>query len=77
MIVIPAGKFMMGSPENEPDRNASEGPQHEVTISKPFAVSKFEVTFVHGNVWEWVEDSWPPFPCPIRHGFRVARTIAP
>ena len=45
MIVIPAGKFIMGSPENEPDRDASEGPQHEVTIAKPFAVSKFEVTF--------------------------------
>jgi formylglycine-generating enzyme required for sulfatase activity len=45
MIVIPAGKFIMGSPENEPDRNASEGPQHEVTVAKPFAVSKLEVTF--------------------------------
>src|SRR5262245_50836718 len=45
MIVIPAGKFLMGSPENEPDHNASEGPQHEVTIAKLFAVSKFEVTF--------------------------------
>jgi formylglycine-generating enzyme required for sulfatase activity len=45
MIVIPAGKFIMGSPENESDRNASEGPRHEVTVAKPFAVSKFEVTF--------------------------------
>ena len=45
MIVIPAGKFIMGSPENELDRNASEGPPHEVTIAKPFALSKFEVTF--------------------------------
>jgi formylglycine-generating enzyme required for sulfatase activity len=45
MIVIPAGKFIMGSPENESDRSASEGPQHEVTVAKPFAVSKFEVTF--------------------------------
>jgi formylglycine-generating enzyme required for sulfatase activity len=45
MIVIPAGKFTMGSPENEPDREASEGPQHEVTVAQPFAVSKFEVTF--------------------------------
>jgi formylglycine-generating enzyme required for sulfatase activity len=45
MIVIPAGKFIMGSPENEPDREAGEGPRHEVTVSKPFAVSKFEVTF--------------------------------
>jgi formylglycine-generating enzyme required for sulfatase activity len=33
MIVIPGGKFMMGSPENESDRNASEGPQHEVTVA--------------------------------------------
>jgi formylglycine-generating enzyme required for sulfatase activity len=64
MIVVPAGKFIMGSPENEPDRNASEGPQHEVTVAKPFAVSKFELTFA-----EWdacvaaaacprVADSW-------------------
>src|SRR5215470_8658938 len=45
MTIIPSGKFVMGSPENEPDRNASEGPQHEVTITKPFAASKFEVTF--------------------------------
>jgi formylglycine-generating enzyme required for sulfatase activity len=45
MIVIPAGKFTMGSPENELDRETSEGPQHEVTVAKPFAVSKFEMTF--------------------------------
>ena len=45
MIVIPAGKFIIGSPESESNRDASEGPQHEVTIAKPFAVSKFEVTF--------------------------------
>jgi formylglycine-generating enzyme required for sulfatase activity len=45
MIVIPACKFIMGSPKNESDRNASEGSPHEVTIATPFAVSKFEVTF--------------------------------
>jgi formylglycine-generating enzyme required for sulfatase activity len=39
MIVIPSGKFIMGSPENEPGQNASEGPLHEVTTTK------FEVTF--------------------------------
>jgi formylglycine-generating enzyme required for sulfatase activity len=36
---------MMGSPESETGRLAHEGPQHEVTIAKPFAVSKFEVTW--------------------------------
>jgi formylglycine-generating enzyme required for sulfatase activity len=44
MIVIPGDNFIMGSPENELDRNPSEGPPHEVTIAKPFALSKFEVT---------------------------------
>jgi formylglycine-generating enzyme required for sulfatase activity len=45
MIVIPAGTFTMGSPEGETGRRAREGPQHEVTIAKRFAVSKFEVTW--------------------------------
>jgi formylglycine-generating enzyme required for sulfatase activity len=36
MVLIPAGTFMMGSPGNEKDRSLNEGPQHEVTISKPF-----------------------------------------
>ena len=44
MVVIPAGSFMMGSPENEKDRDTDEGPQHRVTIA-PFAISKTEVTF--------------------------------
>jgi formylglycine-generating enzyme required for sulfatase activity len=45
MIVVPAGSFMMGSPVTEQGRSDDEGPQHEVTIAKPFAVSKFDVTF--------------------------------
>ncbi len=44
MVVIPAGEFLMGSPENERDRDDSEGPQHRVTISKRFALGKFELT---------------------------------
>ncbi len=45
MVVVPAGSFMMGSPADEKDREADEGPQHKVVFDKPFAVSKFEVTF--------------------------------
>lgn len=45
MTVIPAGSFMMGSPEAERGRYKNEGPQHTVTIARPFAVSKFAVTF--------------------------------
>ena len=42
MVLIPAGSFMMGSPASEKARLAHEGPQHEVTIAKPFAVSKLK-----------------------------------
>ena len=49
MVVIPAGSFKMGSPDDEPDRNGDEGPQRTVTIARPFAVGKFEVTFAE---WE-------------------------
>jgi formylglycine-generating enzyme required for sulfatase activity len=48
MVVVPAGKFRMGSPASEKDRYDTEGPQHEVTIAKPFAVGKTEVT-----ITEW------------------------
>src|SRR5262249_29972499 len=34
----------MGSPLSEPDRNAYEGPQTEVTISRGFYMGKYEVT---------------------------------
>jgi formylglycine-generating enzyme required for sulfatase activity len=33
---IPPGRFQMGSPESEPGRFDSEGPQHAVTISRGF-----------------------------------------
>jgi len=45
MIVVPAGEFMMGSPVNEKGRSTNEGPQHLVTIARPFAVSMLDVTF--------------------------------
>jgi len=45
MVVVPAGEFMMGSPATEEGRSANEGPQRLITIAKPFAVSKFAVTF--------------------------------
>jgi formylglycine-generating enzyme required for sulfatase activity len=45
MVVAPAGEFMMGSPADESNHYDNEGPLHSVTIAKPFAISKFEVTF--------------------------------
>jgi formylglycine-generating enzyme required for sulfatase activity len=45
MVVVPAGRFMMGSPSTEALRDETEGPQHEVLIRNPIAVGKFEITF--------------------------------
>lgn len=51
MVVVPAGRFAMGSPaaltEREgitEKRGKRERPVHEVTIAKPFAIGRFEVT---------------------------------
>jgi formylglycine-generating enzyme required for sulfatase activity len=41
---VPAGNFMMGSPETEKQRATDEGPQHEVVISRPFLMGVYEVT---------------------------------
>jgi formylglycine-generating enzyme required for sulfatase activity len=46
MIFVPGGSFLMGSPVTEAGRNDNEGPLHKVTITKPFAVSEFDVTFL-------------------------------
>ena len=63
MVVIPAGSFTMGSPQAEPGRQLTEAPQHNVTIAKPFAASKFAVTFAewdacaaHGDCIPHVDD---------------------
>lgn len=49
MVVVPAGSFVMGSFESEEGRTMNEGPQHNVTFAKPFAVGRFAVTF---NEWD-------------------------
>lgn len=46
MAVIPAGRFMMGSPEDEPGRvpGRIEGPRREIVFSQPFAIGVSAVT---------------------------------
>jgi formylglycine-generating enzyme required for sulfatase activity len=47
MVVVPAGSFTMGAPATESQAvgYTLQIPQHPVTIGKPFAVSKYELTF--------------------------------
>ncbi len=44
MVLIPAGTFTMGSPSSERGRDSNEEPQHDVTITQPFYLGKYEVT---------------------------------
>jgi formylglycine-generating enzyme required for sulfatase activity len=43
MVEIPAGEFLMGSPESEAGRRADEGPQRRVSVPR-FYMGRFEVT---------------------------------
>jgi len=42
--LIPAGEFMMGSPESDDHALSHERPQHKVRITKPFYLGVYEVT---------------------------------
>ena len=44
LAYIPAGTFLMGSPEDEAGRSADEGPVHEVTITTGFYLGMYAVT---------------------------------
>ena len=45
LVVVPLGSYEMGSPPGETGRYGNEGPVHRVTLSAPFAVGVYEVTF--------------------------------
>lgn len=55
MVLVNAGTFEMGSDSGEIGHTPDEGPRHEVNISKPFYVSKNEITSEHYR--RCVEDS--------------------
>ena len=67
-VMIPAGSFVMGNPENK-QGGASGAPAHQVIISKPFYMQTTEVT---RGQWEKVMGSNPPEDkvcgpdCPVR-----------
>jgi formylglycine-generating enzyme required for sulfatase activity len=67
MIVVTAGKFTMGSPENESSGDDSERPQREVIIAKPFAVSKFLATYEEWDACD-AAGACPQVPDPWGRG---------
>jgi formylglycine-generating enzyme required for sulfatase activity/tRNA A-37 threonylcarbamoyl transferase component Bud32 len=44
LIKVPAGEFLMGSPDSDPTAGAEEKPQHVVRLTRPFYLGAHEVT---------------------------------
>jgi len=65
MVLIPAGTFRMGLDPKDPDRDGSEWPQHEVTLTRPFYMGRYEVT---RSEWDRVmaAPGGPPVEGPSR-----------
>jgi formylglycine-generating enzyme required for sulfatase activity len=58
LVRIPRGEFLMGSPEDDKvpwANNDNEKPQHEVEITRPFYLGKYEVT--RGQFRRFVADA--------------------
>ena len=56
MVVVPSGSFMMGSKTFTKKRgDRDERPRHKVTIARPFAVGRFEVT--HGEFMTFARET--------------------
>ncbi len=58
MVLIPAGEFMMGSPDADKYAGPAEKPRHRVRIAKPFCLGKYLVT---QEQWEAVMGDNPSF----------------
>jgi formylglycine-generating enzyme required for sulfatase activity len=43
-VLIPAGTFMMGSPDSDAKAPNNEKPAHRITISQPFYLGKYPIT---------------------------------
>jgi formylglycine-generating enzyme required for sulfatase activity len=43
-VWLPAGQFVMSSPDSEVDRQSDEGPQTRVTLTRGFFLGRYEVT---------------------------------
>ena len=55
LTLIPAGTFLMGSPDSDKNAHDDEKPQHRVRITRPFYLGVYEVT--RGQFRRFVDDS--------------------
>ena len=58
MVVLPTGRFQMGSLPTEDGHTSDEGPVHTVTISRPIAMGRYPVTFEDYDRFVAEAESW-------------------
>lgn len=70
LVLIPRGRFQMGSTQDELDRDSCEGPRRDVVIHRPFAFGRYPVTvaefalfakqtnFNSTAMYVWQEQGW-------------------
>jgi formylglycine-generating enzyme required for sulfatase activity len=78
MIKIPAGTFLMGSPEDELRRSADEGPQHEVTLGA-FFFAQTSITQAQWRavaLWDKVERDLKPDPSKFKGANRPVEQVS-
>jgi hypothetical protein len=77
MVKIPAGSFLMGSPEDEPERLEREGPQHEVTLGS-FFLAQTPITQAQWRAvagWQKVGRDLEPDPSQFKGANRPVETV--
>jgi formylglycine-generating enzyme required for sulfatase activity len=78
LAFIPPGSFLMGSPEHEPHRSKSEGPQHEVTLAA-FWMAKTPITQAQWREvagWPRVERDLDPDPSRFKGDSRPVEQVS-
>jgi formylglycine-generating enzyme required for sulfatase activity len=78
MVKIPAGSFLMGSPEDEPKRFEREGPQHEVTLGS-FFMAQTPITQAQWRAvagWQKVERDLKPDPSQFNGANRPVEQVS-
>jgi len=77
MVKIPAGSFLMGSPEDEPERSVAEGPQHDVTLDS-FFMAQTPITQAQWRAvagWEKVERDLDSDPSDFKGANRPVERV--
>ncbi|MEY3284139.1 MAG: hypothetical protein RIR86_2152 [Acidobacteriota bacterium] len=78
MVLIPAGSFVMGSPEDESRRTEDEGPQHEVILHS-FYMGRYPVTQEQWRIvagWPRCQIDLNPDPSNFKGDLKPVETVS-